>query len=44
MNRFLEKYKNKLKPFAQKLRDALESGDAHYVNTPGKHIYTFRLR
>lgn len=38
------KYKNKLKPFAQKLRDALESGDAHYVNTPGKHIYTFNLK
>ena len=38
------KYKNKLKPFAQKLRDALESGDAYYVNTPGKHIYTFKLK
>tara|TARA_B100001996_G_scaffold362428_1_gene329926 strand:+ start:117 stop:713 length:597 start_codon:yes stop_codon:yes gene_type:complete len=37
------KYKDKLKPFAQRLKQALESGDAKYVSTPGKHIYTFRL-
>ena len=38
------KYKGKLKPFAQRLKQALESGDAKYVSTPGKHIYTFKLR
>ena len=38
------KYKGKLKPFAQRLKQALESGDAKYISTPGKHIYTFRLR
>lgn len=34
----------KLKPFAKKLKDALDSGKAHYINTPGKHIYTYRLK
>ena len=38
------KYKGKLKPFAQRLKQALESGDAKYISTPGKHIYTFKLR
>ena len=37
-------YKGKLKPFAQRLKQALESGDAKYISTPGKHIYTFKLR
>ena len=37
------KYKGKLKPFAQRLKDALDTGDAKYVQTPGKHIYTFEL-
>lgn len=32
-----------LKPFAQRLRDALESGAAQYVVTPGKHIYIYPL-
>ena len=32
-----------LKPFAQRVKDALESGDAKYVETPGKHIYVYRL-
>ena len=38
------KYKGKLKPFAQRLKQALESGDAKYISTPRKHIYTFKLR
>ena len=39
-----DKYGNKhLKPFAQKVKDALESGDARYVDTPGKHIYVYEL-
>jgi len=38
------KYKGKLKPFAQRLKDALESGEASYVSTPGKYIYTFKLK
>jgi hypothetical protein len=33
----------KLKPFAQRVKDALESGDAKYVDTPGKHIYIYPL-
>ena len=42
-------YENKhgvkaLKPFAQELKTALETGAAHYVDTPGKHIYTYRLK
>ena len=32
-----------LKPFAQRVKDALESGDAKYIDTPGKHIFTYRL-
>ena len=34
----------KLKPFAQRVKDALESGDAKYVDTPGKHIYIYSLQ
>tara|TARA_Y100001954_G_C15804181_1_gene601774 strand:+ start:2153 stop:2782 length:630 start_codon:yes stop_codon:yes gene_type:complete len=34
----------KLKPYAQKVRDALESGQAKYVETTGKHIYLFKLK
>jgi len=42
-------YENKygvkaLKPFAQELKTALETGEAHYVDTPGKHIYTYKLK
>lgn len=33
----------KLKPFAQRIKDALDSGDAKYIETPGKHIYTYSL-
>lgn len=33
-----------LKPFAERLKIALERGDAQWVNTPGKHIYTYQLQ
>jgi hypothetical protein len=40
-----DRYNNKkLKPFAQKVKDALESGDAKYVETPGKHIFLYSLK
>ena len=38
------KYKGKLKPFAQKIKDALDVGDAYYDKTKGKHIYTYTLK
>jgi hypothetical protein len=38
------KYKDKLKPFAQELKDALDSGLAHYKETKGKHTYVYRLK
>lgn len=38
------KYKGKLKPFAQEVKDALETGEAHYVKTPGKNIYVYKLK
>ena len=34
----------KLKPFAQRIKEALKDGRAKYVNTPGKHIYVFKLK
>lgn len=37
------KYKGELKPFAKKIKLALETGDATYVNTKGKHIYIYDL-
>lgn len=39
-------YNGKLKPFALKLRDALQSGEAEYIKVPGKmrYLYTRRLR
>jgi hypothetical protein len=38
------KYNDKLKPFAIRLRQALEDGEAFYEETPGKHIYTYTLK
>jgi hypothetical protein len=29
---------------AVELKSALESGEAHYITTPGKHIYVYHLR
>jgi hypothetical protein len=37
------KYKGKLKPFAIQIKKALETGEATYVNTLGKHIYLYYL-
>jgi hypothetical protein len=38
------KYKGVLKPFAVRIKDALEAGDAQYVTTAGKHTYVYQLR
>jgi hypothetical protein len=38
------RYKGELKPFAKKIREALESGEAEYIQTTGKHIYLLNLR
>lgn len=37
------KYKGKLKPFAQKLKDQLDNGEAEYINTVGKNIYVYNV-
>lgn len=37
------KYKGKLKPFAVRLKDALDSGDAQYVETLGKYTFVYNL-
>jgi len=38
------KYKGKLKPFAIKIKNALETGEAFYVKTAGKVVYTYKLK
>ena len=35
------KYKGELKPFAKKIKEALERGEAEYLQTKGKHIYIY---
>lgn len=35
------KYKGELKPFAKRVKEALETGEAEYVKTKGKHIYIY---
>ena len=37
------KYKGELKPFAKKIKEALETGEAHYKKTKGKFTYTYRI-
>lgn len=37
------KYNGKLKPFAQRVKDALENGEAFYRKTKGKHTYVYHL-
>lgn len=37
------KYRGKLKPFAEKLLNALNDGSATYKNTTGKNIYIYTL-
>ena len=38
------KYKGKLKPYAQRIKDALDQGEAEYVQTKGKDIYIYERR
>jgi len=38
------KYKGELKPFARRIKDALESGEAYYKKTAGKHTYAYYLK
>ena len=38
------KYRGEYKPYALRLREALESGDAKYVETAGKYCYVYQLR
>lgn len=33
-----------LKPFSQKLKTALENGEANYIKTGGKYIYLYDLK
>ena len=37
------KYNGKLKPFAIRLKNALNSGEAYYKKTKGKNIYVYKL-
>lgn len=37
------KYNGKLKPFALRIKTALENDLAHYKKTKGKHIYIYKL-
>jgi hypothetical protein len=37
------KYKGELKPFAKRVKDALESGEAYYKKTAGKFTYIYHL-
>ena len=37
------KYKGKIKPYAQRIKDALDCGDAFYKNTKGKFTYQYIL-
>lgn len=37
------KYKGKLKPFALRVKNALENGEAFYKNTAGKYTYIYSL-
>tara|TARA_Y100001956_G_scaffold19911_1_gene19576 strand:- start:879 stop:1457 length:579 start_codon:yes stop_codon:yes gene_type:complete len=37
------KYKGELKPFAKRIKEALENGEAYYKTTAGKITYTYQL-
>lgn len=37
------KYKGELKPFAKKVKEALDNGEAYYKKTEGKYIYIYKL-
>ncbi len=36
-------YNGKLKPFAKEIKEALDVGNAEYINTKGKYIYIYDL-
>lgn len=38
------KYKGELKPYARRIKEALETGEAVYKNTAGKCTYIYKLR
>ena len=38
------KYKGQLKPFAQEIKTALETGEAVYTETKQKHIYLMKIK
>lgn len=38
------KYKGQLKPFALRLKKALENGEAYYAKTKGKHTFVYDLK
>lgn len=38
------KYKGKLKPYAKKIKEALDDGRAYYKDTLGKKIYIYELK
>jgi|TARA_B100001173_G_scaffold311398_1_gene328549 hypothetical protein len=38
------KYNGKIKPYAQRIKTALDNGKAYYKDTLGKHIYIYELR
>jgi len=38
------KYNGELKPFAKRIKDALEDGTAFYKETLGKHTYVFKFK
>jgi len=37
-------YKGKLKPYAKRVKDALEDGLAYYKKTKGKNVYVYNLK
>ena len=38
------KYKGELKPFAKRVKDALEIGEAYYKKTAGKYTYIYNIK
>lgn len=38
------KYKGELKPFAVRVKAALDSGEAHYIKTAGKYCFVYDLK
>ena len=38
------KYNGKLKPFAIRLKNAIDNGQAHYIETKGKYTYIYKLK